>query len=340
MKHKMQWKKEILIIAIFFLMTKAFCQTDPSQFEYDSRFYQEIITDNLYDTKNLKELGLTAKVKNIKLYLQSVEKNSKNVLEKAPEFGAFYEFDKSGRAQASYVYDDIDELKKSKATIDKKKKSYVFYNKNGVIEKEIRDAGTTTDIYDKNGNVIETIIDNTANTTEPDKDSIYGLIKYVYDKSNKILQQTEYEKTTNRDSLTIYSITNNKLDEKGNIVENETIIGKRKFRTSFEYDNNNNQTAISNNGQNVAMEYDANNSLIKYEFSSQLGEEVITYKNKKILSKEYTVDGRNNKTLAYTYKYDKNGNWIFCNIDVIIYNEKNQTMRLKYEIIREIEYYN
>ena len=87
------------------------------------------------------------------------------------------------------------------------------------------------------------------------------------------------------------------------------------------------------------MEYDEKNSLEKIEISSDLGDEIIQYKNKKILSKEYTYEGKKNKNLAYTYRYDKNGNWVFCNIDVTIYNEQNESIQLKYEIIREIEYY-
>lgn len=75
------------------------------------------------------------------------------------------------------------------------------------------------------------------------------------------------------------------------------------------------------------------------EVSSQSGDEIIRYKGKRILAKEYTYEGRMCKNLVYTYRYDKSGNWVFCNIDVTIYNEQGQSIQLKYEIIREIAYY-
>ena len=39
-----------------------------AQVEYDNRFYEEILKECFYDTKPLEEIGITGKVKNIKLY--------------------------------------------------------------------------------------------------------------------------------------------------------------------------------------------------------------------------------------------------------------------------------
>lgn len=304
-----------------------------AQVEYTSLFYDEILRENFYDTKNVMEVGLIGRVKNIKLYIQSAKKNSKNVIEREPQFGFFYEFDKLGRVQSNFIYDTIEQVKKSKSIINKKQKNYIFYNKAGVIEKEVRDGGTVTDYYDSNGNIIESVI------AYPENDIAYQLTAYTYDKNNKILQKTEYWQTTKRDSLTIQSITKNELDEKENILKSNVVNGPRKYTTTYDYDGNNNPISISNPMQNITMEYDEKNSLEKIEISSDLGDEIIQYKNKKILSKEYTYEGKKNKNLAYTYRYDKNGNWVFCNIDVTIYNEQNESIQLKYEIIREIEYY-
>ena len=44
------------------------CRTSMAQVEYDNRFYEEILKECFYDTKTLEEIGITGKVKNIKLY--------------------------------------------------------------------------------------------------------------------------------------------------------------------------------------------------------------------------------------------------------------------------------
>lgn len=72
-------------------------------------------------------------------------------------------------------------MKRSRSIIDKKQKNYIFYNKSGVIEKGVREGGTVTDFYDRNGNLTETII------TYPENDVVYDLTAYVYDDNNMIL---------------------------------------------------------------------------------------------------------------------------------------------------------
>ncbi|MBC7536047.1 MAG: hypothetical protein H7258_10170, partial [Ferruginibacter sp.] len=238
-----------------------------------------------YDTKPLEEIGITGKVKNIKLYIQSVQKNRKNIIEREPRFGFYYEFDKLGRARSNFIYDTIELVKENKSVIDKNQKNHVFFSKNGVIEREVRDGGTVTDLYDRNGNLVETVMNNAANTLTGGEDMLYDITEYTYDKNNKILRKTDYWPTRNRDSLKVEAITKNKLDESGNIVEMEVISGPQKLITRYEYDDRNNPVYISNADQSITREYDENNELEKLKIHQRWERRSLNIRIKKSFQK-------------------------------------------------------
>lgn len=60
-----------------------------AQVEYSSTFYDEILREHFYNTKDVKEIGLAGRVKNIKLYIQSVKRISNKIIEREPQFGFF-----------------------------------------------------------------------------------------------------------------------------------------------------------------------------------------------------------------------------------------------------------
>ena len=164
--------------------------------------------------------------------------------------------------------------------------------------------------YDENGNLIESMSIENADTT-------IDRFEYEYDNNKNIILKKQIQKV---DSGFYEYIHEYKYNQEGNFVELSFKSDYAETKSTYEYDMNNRLQKIS--------EYQSN----------EIQKETIFDKSYNKIRVRFFENGNPIREMKFKYKYDNKGNWIKNEVFV---KENLETSKLIpiYTEIREIEYY-
>ena len=313
----------------------------------------EIIAENFRVYEKATAIGLQGKVKTVKTIFQEI-KTDNNIVSKSPIngnlIGYIENYNEKGSPSTYYQYQSFDQFNNKDFTAKDSEKNLIIFNKKNILEKHIHTQDGITELYDKNGNLI--ISENKYSNSNVN-DSIktnnkiidYNIRKYKYNKSEKIIEQIDYETTFDKKVLNVYVTTRNKYNPVGKIIESEVIEelnknSKIKNKTFYKYYPDNRIKSISNPlfETNTSFKYiKPNIQTITTKVKTEI--KVTELIGKRFKSIKVTQDGKEMTNIDFQYTDDLTGNWILQKITIVSIDSDNKKSENKFEFVREIEYY-
>lgn len=282
---------------------------------------------NAWERENL--IGKVKSLKQYKANVTDIEKGEteRPIVEFKKEFTKsgyiFYEehFDNFGKLQqyTKNIYDKngfrIESITENFVMPMKTVEKAVF---DTIIKKQISTHAIFNDSikfdaffkYDENGNLIESISIENADTT-------IDRLEYEYDNNKNIILKKQIQRV---DSDIYEYFSENKYNQEGNLVELTFKSDFAETKSAYDYDKKNRLRKI-----------------VEYQ-SGEIQKETIfdEFYNKTLV--RFFVKGTPNKEINYKYKFDNKGNWIKSEVFVKENLESNKMVPI-YTETREIEYY-
>ncbi len=320
-----------------------------------NQYINEIVNDNFRVEEKSTDIGFKEKVKSVKVVFQEIKKDSKIAIQDAIN-GYLINFDENSLPSTYYKYKNISDFYDKNLNVEKVNQNKLIFNSKKVLEKHVKSQDWSEDLFDKNGNLIESSNKYIQEIAYKISDSIldnpkkeitdFDLKKYVYNKQNKIIEQIDYEKTFDKTKLIVGLTTKNKYNPNGKIIESEiiepTILPNSKRNiTNYVYNVNNQLTNISNKltESNTLFKYNLKKELISMLITNPSETRKIEYVDKRVTTMTISDIDKNQTKIDFVYTNDAKGNWVSTLINAVTTDSKMNKTENKYEFLREIEYY-
>jgi hypothetical protein len=326
-----------------------------AQNNQNNQFISEIVNDNYRVEEKATDIGLKEKAKTVKVVFQEIKNDTKTAIEDAI-VGYFINFDENTLPTTYYKYKTTNQFFDKSFFVDKINQNSLIFNSKKIIEKHIKTQDLTEDLFDKNGNLIETSKKYIQEVVTKISDSLldipkkeifdFNLIKYTYNKQNKIIEQIEYEKTFDKTKLIASTITKNKYNPSGKVIESEIIepantVSTKRNITNYSYNPNNQLVSVINKitESSSTFKYNPKKELVSLITINPNETRKIEYTDKRVASMTITDVDKNLTKIDFVYTNDVKGNWVSALINIVSTDAKNNKTENKYEFLREIEYY-